>query len=244
MADAPRPKALLTDTFSSAEIRRHYYDARSQAAAFLFTIGTKALVLEEQKATSAIDHDGINDEAEIRARMVNEERMRSIRRRIMSKIALSVLKRGRDEKIRTVDIVLHHDKKSTYLSWRSKLNYSKRFEIPSGTIVSKLVIADQQLTYRAAASTGEPSLHKGHSKRGSTSFEVVDINKTEFNIKHKIKEQYPSASFLRLTNAARSLDLSFQSPLELEAFLFVLQKQVGVHVQPEVMAVMPASGNR
>lgn len=225
-----RPQSLLTETFHSSEIRRHYYDTRAQAAAFLVTIGTKALVLEEQKANTVIDHGGINDEAEIRARMVNEERVRSIRRRIMSKVALSVLKRGRDEKIRTVDIVLHQDKKKgTYLSWRSKLNYSKRFEIPQGTIVSKLAIGDLNSTASKTA-----------SKRGSTRFEVVDINNTDFQLKHKIKEQYPSASFLRLTNAARSLDLSFQSPLELEAFLFILQKQVGVHVKPDVMTVTAA----
>jgi hypothetical protein len=240
MAASIRPKSLLTETFNSAEIRRHYCDARSQAAAFLFTVGSKALVLEEQKASTVIDHEGINDEAEIRARMVNEERIRSIRRKIMSKIALSVLKRGRDEKVRTVDIVLHHDKnKSTYLTWRSKLNYSKRFEIPSGTIVSKLAIADLHGSHPNSKQLGQ-----GSSKRGSTTFEVVDINSTEFNVKHKIKEKFPSASFLRLTNAARSLDLSFQSPLELDAFLFILQKKVVVHVQPELIAISAASGNR
>lgn len=227
----PRPPGMLTENFNSAEIRRHYYDARSQAAAFLITIGTKALILEEQKNSTVLAQEGINDEAEIRAKMVNEERVRSIRRRIMSKVALSVLKRGRDEKIRTVDIILHQDKKKgTYLSWRSKLNYSKRFEIPQGTIVSKLAIVDISLK--------QPT--KGTPKRGSTRFEIMDINKAEFTIKHKIKEQYPSASFLRLTNASRSLDLSFQSPLELEAFLFILQRQVGVHLQPEVMSVSPA----
>jgi hypothetical protein len=226
-----QPRSLLTENFNSAEIRRHYYDARSQAVAFLFTIGTKALILEEQKCSVPLVYGGINDEAEIRAKMVNEERVRSIRRRIMSKVALSVLKKGRDEKLRTVDIILHQDmKKGTHVSWRSKLNYSKRFEIPHGTIVSKLAIVDMNLKQAT----------KGTPKRGSTRFEVVDINKSEFQIKHKIKERYPSASFLRLTNASRSLDLSFQSPLELEAFVIILQQQVGVSLNPEVMSVSPA----
>lgn len=237
-------RSLLTENFSSLELRNHYYDLRAQAFAFLVTVGSKALVLEEQKIKSVINYEGINDEAEIRAQMVNEERIRSIRRRIMSKSALQVLKRGRDEKLRTVDIVLHQDrKKGTFLSWRSKLNYAKKFDITSGTIVSKFTTKElSQNRYSTLSSPASPT----SSKRGSTSFEVVDISKLDVKKRatRSMGESSPasvltngSASFLRLKNQSRTLDLSFQSNLELEAFLLILQKTVGVQVQPEVLQI-------
>lgn len=237
-------RSLLTENFSSLELRNHYYDLRAQAFAFLVTVGSKALVLEEQKIKSVINYEGINDEAEIRAQMVNEERIRSIRRRIMSKSALQVLKRGRDEKLRTVDIVLHQDrKKGTFLSWRSKLNYAKKFDITSGTIVSKFTT--KELSQNRNSTLSSPASPTS-SKRGSTSFEVVDISKLDVKKRttRSMGESSPasvltngSASFLRLKNQSRTLDLSFQSNLELEAFLLILQKTVGVQVQPEVLQI-------
>jgi hypothetical protein len=233
---------LLTENFSSPTVRNHYYDSRAQAFAFLMTAGAKALILEEQKASKMISVEGINDEAQLRVHMVKEERIRSIRRKIMSKASLLVLKRGRDEKVRAVDVILHHDrKKGTHLSWKSKLNYVKKFEIPSTTVVSKVIIDELD---NPPTSTRSSFLSTRSRKTSNAS---NDEDQSYINIlKKKIKSSSASNSliFLRLTNQSRSVDLSFRNQLELEAFVFILHKQVGLQLQADVVRLLSENSFR
>lgn len=233
-------KSLLNETFSSRVFRNHYHSAKEQAVAFLMTVGAKALVLEEQKVSSVIDHDNINNEAELRKRIVTDERIRSIRRRILGRSTLCVFKRGRNEKVRSIDIIFHHDRqKGAYISWRSKLNYSKKFEVSASTIVSRIAV--DEIRYHGTLSASALSMSPRANRRREFFQE-----EEEASVMRKRAVSFQSVSFLRLKNQLRSLDLSFRSPLEMEAFLLVLQKQAGLEIKSNVLiepALLPGGGS-
>jgi hypothetical protein len=131
--------SLLTDNYQSPGIRAYYQDHRRQASAFLLTIGAKALVLEDQKLHELSTYDGIHEEAEMRYRIVNQERIRSIKRKLLEKESIRILKCSRNGKYRMIDVIVEHSKKNeTCIVWISKYNYIKKFYIDKNTHISLL----------------------------------------------------------------------------------------------------------
>lgn len=258
-----------------------------------------------------LDHKGINDEAEMRHQMINDEKIRSIKRKIMSKTLLNVWKRGRNNQIRLIGMTLYHDKrKGTYIMWRSKMNYTKKFEISANTEVSRVVqetpvellpeMGSWKHSNSSAAMLGTGTFAAAATSSLENERDFVDNNSNISNSSNKDRlnlevfspdssgvntpaasnrvtrgitvdestnmqftsslvgrgrsatapyitvapgpgsdsNQFPGAnfvSFLRLRNNARYLDLSFRSSLELEAFLLVLQRHVGLDIQPQLL---------
>ncbi len=131
--------ALLTDNFHSPLIRAYYQDQRRLSFTFLQTIGAKALVLEEQKLHELPNYDGIHEEAELRYKMVNSERIRSIKRKLLEKEMIRVIKCGRNGKYRIIEIIIEHSKKNeTSINWLSKYNYLKKFLVDKNTQINIL----------------------------------------------------------------------------------------------------------
>ena len=186
-------------------VRWHYSSARAQASSFLLTIGAKALVLTE-------DHDhledsklsGILEEANMRKQLVSQERIRSIRRNIVEKVPLVVYKRARNNTIRPIQItVICLNKKNTFLEWKSKLNYVKKFEVDEHTHVN-CKVSDETRT----------NLAEGMTAPRNSSDPMLD---EKFSV--------------RFTNRRRFLDLLFNLRVEGEAFILVLQHYVpNIHV--------------
>jgi hypothetical protein len=209
---------MMNEDYRSAAMRSHYRDRRSQAFAFLQTIASKALVLQEQRQHLSLDqsiftdsslslstmtdefrtsgspmpsvhlsglppvdelatttttsraasnHDslrsditGLNEEAESRQRIIQQERLRAIRRKILEKNAISVYKRGRNHKMRLIDIIVQHEKKKeTYIMWKSKMNTLKKVEIDHNTHVE--VLPHETLHEEGFEHNGPPI--QGHS---------------------------------------------------------------------------------
>lgn len=120
-------------------VRWHYCSARQQALSFLLTIGAKALVMTEAVDLQPTSNKlaGINEEAQMRKVIVSQERVRSLRRNIVEKVPLRVWKQARNGEIRPIEVVVKSEgRKHTFLEWRSKLNYQKRFEVEEETIIN------------------------------------------------------------------------------------------------------------
>lgn len=105
---------------------------------------------------------GINEEAEFRQKMLQQERIRSIRRRILEKGTLLVYKRGRNQKMRLIEItIVHEKKKETYIVWKSKLNRLKKVDIDHTTHVQ--ILKNNEVEIEVATSSSSSSqFHTQH----------------------------------------------------------------------------------
>lgn len=122
------------------------------------------------------DITGLNDEAETRQRIIQQERLRSIRRKILEKNSIAVYKRGRNHKMRLIDIIVQHEKKKeTYIMWKSKMNTLKKVEIDHHTQVEILphqLLHDEGYQHPSGSlgcNNGSSSLNQGHVHSGSGS---------------------------------------------------------------------------
>jgi hypothetical protein len=185
---------MITDHINSPTIRSHYEDRRKQAAAFLMTMGAKALVLADQKPAELEHYDGINKEALLRIEMINKDRIRSLCRKINEKEVIPVLKQARNGAIRQIEILVQHDRKSdTCVVWKSKYNYLKQFTVTATTRVETVPNINGFLKFYGYQSSDNAMIFS-----------------------------------VRLVNAIRHLDLCFQTPLEMEAFLFILHQKANM----------------
>lgn len=209
---------LTSNHFNSSTIRHHYHNRRQQALAFLLTIGSKALVIENQKQMdyqSTIIFQGLNDEAELKMKMINQEKIRQLKIKIMEKVSLRVWKRGRNNKLRLIDIIVQPEgKKGTFIEWKSKLNYIKRFRIDNITHIVPISSSN-------ADSSSYPAKRKSNGKIDVDCSNVDD----EPNIENPANNNFLKApNFIRMRNPSRHLDLSFLTIEESEAFMNVINK--------------------
>jgi hypothetical protein len=85
------------------------------------------------------DATGLVDEAEMRRRLLQSESLRAMRRNILEKKALTVFKRGRNHKLRLIEILVQHEsQRETFVVWKSKMNTLKKVEIDQQTQVEFL----------------------------------------------------------------------------------------------------------
>ncbi|RYH06538.1 hypothetical protein EON65_42730 [archaeon] len=190
---------MFAENFNSPMVRWHYSSARAQASSFLLTIGAKALVITEDRDTlEDVKLSGIVEEAHVRKQLVSQERIRSIRRNLIEKVPLVVYKRARNNTIRPIQItIVCLNKKQTYLEWRSKLNYLKKFEVDENTHINCKVD------------------------------ETAGRGQEEGLVNHTTPSTLPEDKFsVRFTNRRRFLDLQFNLRVEGEAFILVLQHYV------------------
>lgn len=129
-----------SERYFSKAIQAHYQRTKSQAIAYLFTVGAKALAIESQNAISHADAvTGINIEAEIKQEMDIEEKIRLHKRKINERIALPVHKLSRGGQLRVVFIKIHTDKViGSTLKWKSKFNHKKHMTLDQSVIISSM----------------------------------------------------------------------------------------------------------
>lgn len=189
---------VVYPNFNSAEIKNHFLNPKSVAIAFLFAIGAKALVITEQKFSKADVFIGVNKEAEIRQELIYDERVRSIKKRLLQHSSTKVYKYSRKGRLKIVDITIRYEKsKGGYISWNSKFNTVKTFKLDSSSTISAL--NDKPLD----------SFLKGNHNG-------IDIKKFSENNSILLP-------FLRLKNKSRNLDIRFQNLYEMEAFIQIIQ---------------------
>lgn len=195
---------MFAENFNSPMVRWHYSSARAQASSFLLTVGAKALVITEDNDTlQDIKLSGIIEEAQARKHLVSQERIRSIRRNIIEKVPLIVFKIARNNTIRPIQVtIVCLNKRHTYLEWKSKLNYVKKFEVDEHT----------HINCKVDESTGR----------------IQEGNNTSVSSRSPGLEDKFS---VRFTNRRRYLDLLFSLRVEGEAFILVLQHYVpNIHI--------------
>lgn len=125
---------MIVENFLSKTMQEHYVCPRKQAIAYLFTTGAKALVLMEQKSNAA-GFIGANVEAEVKKEIINEEKIRSIKRKLLEHHAIEVNKFSRYGKLRTVFLKVKHDSHHDLFIYKSKNNMKKVFTIDKTTTI-------------------------------------------------------------------------------------------------------------
>jgi hypothetical protein len=212
--------SLLTDNYNSPIIRSYYSDRRKQAYAYLMTVGAKALVLEEQKSQGKliIYKNGINEEAEMRKKMIEQEKVRSVKRKLFEQEGLYLIKYSRKKKLRLIKIVIQHSQDNiTNLLWFSTYRYIKRFLVDTNIRITLLpsfsAVFSTQCCYIDCNATTK------NSQILPLSLTPTDAINT--NIKDIIGVQ--------LKNRTRTIDCYFFNVVELEAFLLVLKRYANVN---------------
>ena len=96
--------------------------AKCKASAYLITMGTKALLLDEQKDhfSSATLLNGVVEEAKIKQQMISEESMRLFILKISNKLGMRVLKRNRFGKDRVITLRFKPKQEGDYFTWKSR----------------------------------------------------------------------------------------------------------------------------
>lgn len=192
---------MLSENFNSKSIQAHYESSKKLAIAFLFTAGAKALVISEQKFLQSGAFIGTNIEAEMRQEIVNEEKVRVIKRKLSEKNAIQVYKNGRNGKLRSIRIKVKHDSSSICFVWRSKNNLKKYF------------IFDKQTTVQPLTNAPADSLIECYSKfKSSISYSYLSSSFDQQTL-----------PFLRFQNSDRVLDIRFNNIHEMEACLELVQ---------------------
>ncbi|KAJ1435237.1 hypothetical protein B484DRAFT_446173 [Ochromonadaceae sp. CCMP2298] len=191
---------MISENFNSEGIKAHYASARSQALAFLFTTGAKALVIAEQNSNNEDAFIGANEEAELKQEMVNEERVKCVRRQLIENNAIPVYKHSANGRLRIIRLKVKHDSKQLRLSWRSHLNLKKQFLFDLTTTCLQINPTESQ---KSESSRGD---HLSVSSQGSLS--------------HSSDQLF--LPFLQFRNASRKLDVRFCSLHEMEACLELL----------------------
>lgn len=169
--------------------------------AYLFTTGAKAIVIAEQKASLADAFIGANEEAELKKEIINEERIRLIKRRLHDNHSLTVYKYARNEQMRPVAIKVKRDAHGrSFFSWKSKNNVKKHFVFGKQTTVEPLV----------ASITESLAVHYSNAKTA-----------TQYSY-HSTSTEQVKLPYLRFKNSDRVLDIRFQNVYEMEATLELL----------------------
>jgi hypothetical protein len=109
---------------------------KNKAVAFLFTIGAKALVLQEQRTVIQDALNGLDEEAALKVEIDREERIRCIRRDALSRI--QVHKISRSGKLRMLYIKFHIDSyRDGLFTWKSLWRYKKVFVLDKSLEVAR-----------------------------------------------------------------------------------------------------------
>lgn len=192
---------MIAENFNSKSVQAHYENAKKQAIAYLFTTGAKALVIADQKAdNSGIDaFVGANEEAEVKKEIINEEKVKLVKRKLSEHNAIPVYKYSRSGKLRTVQLKVKHDTHMhIFFSWKSKNNIKKHFVFTKYSTVEPLT--PQQMAGPPTASNN------------------AVINEAFFS---SAFDQL-ALPFIRFKNQDRLLDIRFSTHHDMEACLEIL----------------------
>jgi hypothetical protein len=185
------------------------------------TVGAKALVLEEQKSQEKLIgyKNGINEEAEMRKKMIEQEKVRSVKRKLFEQEGLYLIKYSRKKKLRLIKIVIQHSQDNiTNLLWFSTYGYIKRFLADTSIRITLLP------SFSIVFSTQRCYIDCNNSTTKNNQILPLSLTPTDAintNIKDIIGVQ--------LKNRIRTIDCYFFNVIELEAFLLVLKRYANVN---------------
>ena len=192
---------MIAQNFNSENVKAHYDNTKEQAIAYLFTTGAKALVVTGQKACQSDASIGANEEAELRKEIINEERVKLIKRKLSENNPIVVYKASKNEHLRTINLKIKRDAHGqTFFSWKCRNNIKKHFFFNKNTTVEPVITAQSV------------SLAAYYANPKST---------TQYNFQSTSTEpmQLP---YLHFKNNDRVLDIRFQTVYEMEACLELL----------------------
>lgn len=196
---------MIAENFNSKCVQSHYESAKKQAIAYLFTTGAKALVIMEQKSFHADAFVGANAEAELKKEIVNDEKVRLIKRKLAENHSIQVYKYSRSGKLRTIYLKIKHDTHMhPFFSWKSKNNIKKHFVFGKYATVEPLMTKPEETVTAYYSSEKSPS---------NTHVVQQPITLDHHNM---------TLPFLRFRNSDRLLDIRFNFIYEMEACLEVL----------------------
>lgn len=194
---------MIAENFNSKSVQSHYESSRKQAIAYLFTTGAKALVITEQKSTASDAFIGANMEAELKKEIINDEKVRLIKRRLAENYSIQVFKYSRTGKQRPISMKVKHDSHThMFFSWKSKNNIKKHFVFGKLATVEPLVTKPVESVTSYYANDKTPSTQ--HCMQPPAALEQMTL------------------PFLRFRNSDRMLDIRFNSIYEMEACLEML----------------------
>ena len=131
---------MIAHNYNSKSVQAHYESAQRQAIAYLFTAGAKALVVTEQKANNSTAFVGVNEEAELKKEIINEERVKLIKRKLCENNPIVVYKYSRNDQQRTISMKIKYDSHGhMFFSWKSKSNIKKHFVFGRHTTVEPII---------------------------------------------------------------------------------------------------------
>ena len=111
-------------------IRNHYISKKSQALAFLMTVGAKALVLAEVGSGSVSSiQESFDEEEAIKRKMIAEESLRQFQTSFCDKPGIAAMKVGRNGKSRCVELRFKDKDKEYQIVWKSTLKFQKSFKL-------------------------------------------------------------------------------------------------------------------
>lgn len=186
----------ICSMFECATIGMHYRSSKSMALAYLMTIGSKALVLMDVNNDSADEelkqqpNNELNEsirksfgaEANIRRKMICEEKQRQLRRMLIQKPGILVFKRGRNGKVRKLNIRLKETKCSgnrllTQLEWKSNFQGKGYFTLHD--LVSVDVLHRQHDSGDVVFSASLPFIRlQNSSRRLDIKLDTLDLTST------------------------------------------------------------------
>lgn len=188
----------ISDYFESESISQHYKDRRSLAAAYLSTMGSKALALT--KLTNSVSLKGLDYEAAC-AHEVIRNRFKS---KLCGPIGLLVYKRARNGDLRALQIRLKScGKQGDYIEWQSKKMFGRRkfFCLNNLTYV-------ERCSNEGPEETDEPLSRISPMKCSIASFSSRTVDDAVVDWPAKNDRTVPFISF---RNSTRKLDLKFET---------------------------------
>ncbi len=193
---------------------------RNKAVAFLFTIGAKALVMEEH-AKQNVD-SAMEEEAVIKHEIDREERIRDIRRESLDR--LQVYKISRSGKIRMLYIKFyfnHH--RSGIISWKSMWKFKKLFVLDK---TLQITFVDSEKIYAGAERKPASSSPKTGIGTGLQAAAMQDDSSAEIRQPRADESNLKSVTFLKFENRSRYLIIGFGDLEEMHALLEIISERL------------------
>ena len=209
---------------------KHYNSKRSLAAAYLQTVGSKALVVTDsllKEDTALLSMlEALDEESDIkRDIMFNEEALRSYKKlnhSLTSQSGVLLFKRGRNGKTRRIRLkLMSSNSEGDCLVWKSSLLVEKRFHLNS---LTQVFIVNDELDI----DDNQPSLVVDEKNSRSS---IQDQKTNALSNIRSSPTSLPTYStmnghFIRLTNELRDLDIQFHSAAESQACVRFLSSYI------------------
>lgn len=210
----------ITDHFNSSEIKSHYHAAKKRALAFLFTIGAKALVLAENDFNNS--NCGLNEEAELKKGILNDENIRNIKRNISKSKEIEVQKVSKRGIRRTLFLKIRQSNQCQgVLIWKSAaLKHTKRFLLDNTLSVQVLY---SKFEYSSLFQSEIESAELASLGRDYGESKVDAHLDLLHDFCNHIVLNDNKLPMIRFQNSVRSMDIQFKTLQEVEACLQVIQ---------------------